>query len=97
MDSGGIGRRRDQPLGSQQRSCKVQILVYPTNLTIQGALRVAILNILIALIVVMTISWLWTLKAITSEKNSLMPKIIFVLCIIGEFAAIIFGAINDLL
>ena len=29
MDSGGKGRRRDQPLGSQQRSYKVQILVYP--------------------------------------------------------------------
>ena len=52
---------------------------------------------LVALIVVMTINWLWALKAITSEKNSLIPKIIIVLCIIGEFATIIFGAINDLL
>ena len=51
---------------------------------------------LVALIVVMTINWLWALKAITSEKNSLIPKIIIVLCIIGEFATIIFGAINDL-
>ena len=55
-----------------------------------------VLNTLVALIVVMTISWLWTLKAITGDKNSLIPKIIFVLCIIGEFATIIFGAINDL-
>ena len=53
--------------------------------------------ILVVLISVMMISWLWALKAITSEKNSLIPKIIIVLCIIGEFATIIFGAINDLL
>ena len=55
-----------------------------------------VLNTLVALIVVMTISWLWTLKATTSEKNSLIPKIIFVLCVIGEFATIIFGAMNGL-
>ena len=55
-----------------------------------------VLNTLVALIVVMTISWLWTLKATTREKNSLIPKIIFVLCVIGEFATIIFWAINGL-
>ena len=52
--------------------------------------------ILAVLISVMTISWLWALKAITSDRNSLIPKIIIVLCIIGEFATVIFGAINDL-
>ena len=62
----------------------------------KGVLRVVVLNTLVALIVVMTISWLWALKAITSKKNSLIPIIIVVLCIIGEFATIIFGAINDL-
>ena len=52
---------------------------------------------LAVLISIMGISWLWALKAITSEKNSLIPKIIIALCIIGEFATVIFGAINDLL
>ena len=56
----------------------------------------AVCYTLVALIAVMTISWLWALKAITREKNSLIPKIIIILCIIGEFATIIFGAINDL-
>jgi flagellar biosynthesis protein FliQ len=59
-------------------------------------LRVAVLNTLVALIVIMTISWLWTIKAITSKKNSLIPKIICVLCIIGEFATVAFGAIKGL-
>ena len=56
-----------------------------------------VLYTLVAFVAVMTISWLWALKAITSEKNSLIPKIIFVLCVIGEFATVIIGAINDLL
>lgn len=82
--------------------CKVKfrlasVRTYLKSKHIQGALRVIVCYILVVLIVIMTISSFWVLKAIISEKNSLIPKIIIALCIIGEFATIIFAAINDLL
>ena len=86
-----LGKTRSAVHG-EIKTCTAQ----PFQNNYQGVIRVIVLNTLVALIVVMTISWLWTLKAITSEKNSLIPKIIFVLCVIGEFAAIIFGVMNDL-